>query len=461
MRVFGHHISLQAVCLLAWDVAAMPVAVYAGYWLVTPGLPHLSPALDFILPKALAFLAISVAVLYLADLYQLDPHLDKKGCLGRVMTAFGAIALLYGAAGFLFPFLGLSRGVYILALLISLPATAAGRLLALGWAPGLYQRILFLGATPLAERLIEALGRARGRQCEVLGYVDDRPPHEIHVSNGIRVLGPAKDLQRVATEARASTIVVALSQRRGNFPLTEILDCKVAGIAVQDWPDFYERITGKIAVEQLRPSWLVFSDGFNRSRTTRIVKRACDIALSLAFLVGGAPVYALTALLIKLDSRGPVFFRQDRVGENGRMFNILKFRTMAADAEEQTGPVWATENDPRITWVGRLLRKTRLDEFPQIINVLRGEMSFIGPRPERPHFVAQLQDRIPFYSQRHTVKPGITGWAQVKYSYGATVKDAVEKLQYDLYYIKNLSIFLDLVILMHSVQVVLFGKGSR
>jgi len=321
--------------------------------------------------------------------------------------------------------------------------------------------VLFLGATSLAERVIEAAKRVQGYGCEVLGYVDDRAPHEIHITNGFRVLGTTKDLQQVVRNARAGTIVVALSQRRGNFPLTEILACKLAGTRVQDWPDFYERATGKVAVDQLRPSWLVFSEGFNRTRITRIVKRACDIILSLALLVGGAPLYALIAILIKLDSRGPILFRQERVGERGRIFNVLKFRTMAGNAEEKTGPVWASENDPRITRVGWFLRRTRLDEFPQIINVLKGDMSLVGPRPERPHFVAQLQQRIPLYSQRHTLKPGITGWAQVKYSYGASVEDALEKLQYDLYYIKNLSMFLDLVILMHSVQVVLFGKGAR
>lgn len=463
MRLLDHHLSLQAALLVAWDIVTIAGAVYAGWLTPALGLPALWLGSRPIFPKAMAFVAVSVGVLYLADMYQLGSHPQKREYLSRLLLAYGAIALLYGAVGFLFPLLRLSRIAYLVALLVSLSAAAAGRVvaLAMGAAPGLQQRVLFLGATPLAEHLIDALKEVGGQGCNVLGYIDDRPPREIHIGNGVQVLGTTKDLHRVATERRAGTIVVALSQRRGNFPLSEILTCKLLGIRVEDWPDFYERITGKIAVEQLRPSWLVFSDGFNRTRTTRIIKRTCDIVLSLAFLLGGAPLYTLIVLLIKLDSRGPVFFRQERVGERGRVFTMLKFRTMTADAEGQTGPVWAVENDPRITRVGRLLRKTRLDEFPQIINVLRGDMSFIGPRPERPHFVSQLQERIPFYSQRHTVKPGITGWAQVKYNYGATVEDALEKLQYDLYYIKNLSIFLDVVVLLHSAQVVLFGKGSR
>jgi sugar transferase (PEP-CTERM system associated) len=463
MKLLDHHLSAQTVFLVVWDVVTILGASYAGSSPAVFGLPPLWLGMDPILPKAVALLTVSLGTLYLVDLYQLNAHLGKKECISRVLVAYGGIALLYGALGFLFPSLRLSRTAYLLALLLSLSAAVAGRLLALalGSAAAIQERVLFLGATPLAERVIEAVKRVQGYACEILGYVDDRAPHEIHITNGFRVLGTTKDLQRVVSNVRAGTIVVALSQRRGNFPLSEILACKLAGTRVQDWPDFYERATGKVAVEQLRPSWLVFSDGFHRTRMTRVVKRTCDIALSLGFLLGGAPVYALIAILIKLDSRGPVFLRQERVGERGRTFRVLKFRTMAADAEEQTGPVWASENDPRITRVGRFLRESRLDEFPQVINILKGEMSFVGPRPERPHFVAQLQEKIPFYSQRHTVKPGITGWAQVKYNYGASMEDAREKLQYDLYYIKNMSMFLDLVILLYSVQVVLFSKGSR
>lgn len=463
MKLFGHRLPYPVVFLVGWDIGTILGAVYAGRWLPALGLPGVWLGIGPILPKALAFLIVSMGMLHLADLYLLDSHLGKKECLGRVILAIAATAMLYAAAGFLLPFLRLSRTGYLLALLLSLPVAAAGRLLvlALGSAPGLKQRVLFLGASPLAERLIEAVRQVRGYGCEVLGYVDDRPPDRIHLTNGIQVLGSTKDLQRVAAETRANTIVVTLLQRRGKFPVAEVLDCKLAGIRVQDWPDFYEQITGKIAVEELRPSWLVFSEGFNRTQITRSVKRAWDIVFSLVFLLAGAPLYALIAILIKLDSPGPILFGQERVGERGRVFRMLKFRTMAADAEKQTGPVWTRDNDPRITRVGQSLRRTRLDEFPQIINVLKGDMSFVGPRPERPHFVAQLQERIPFYSQRHTVKPGITGWAQVKYRYGASMEDALEKLQYDFYYIKNLSIFLDLIILMHSVQVILFGKGAR
>jgi len=322
------------------------------------------------------------------------------------------------------------------------------------------ERVLFLGATPLVERLISEM-EANNPGYEILGYVDDRPAHEVRLTNGFRVLGKTQQLREIVSRNQAGTIVVSLGERRGVFPMEAILDCKLQGVRIEDWPTFYEKLTGRIVVQNLRPSWLIFSEGFTRTRITRLIKRVLDISLSSLFLGLGWPMFVLIAIAIKLDSRGPAFFRQQRVGERGQLFPLLKFRTMIEGAEAVSGPVWATEEDPRITRVGRWLRKTRLDEFPQIINVLKGEMSFIGPRPERPHFVAQLQERIPYYAQRHTVRPGITGWAQVRYHYGATVRDAEEKLQYDLYYIKNMSLFLDMLILLSSIQVVLCGRGAR
>jgi sugar transferase (PEP-CTERM system associated) len=229
---------------------------------------------------------------------------------------------------------------------------------------------------------------------------------------------------------------------------------------VEEWPTFYEKQTGKILVANLRPSWLIFSDGFVKTDTTRMVKRAMDIGLALLGLVLSLPVMLVVALAVKLDSKGPVLFRQKRVGERGRIFVLNKFRSMSVDAERH-GPVWAAARDPRVTRIGGWLRRSRLDELPQFWNVLVGDMSFVGPRPERPEFVGTLQREIPFYMGRHSVKPGITGWAQVRHRYAASVEDSLEKLQYDLYYIKNLSPLLDLVILLSTLQVVLFARGSR
>jgi sugar transferase (PEP-CTERM system associated) len=253
-------------------------------------------------------------------------------------------------------------------------------------------------------------------------------------------------------------LVIALSERRGNFPSQIILESKLKGIIIEDATSFYEKITGKILVENLRPSWIIFADGFHKNNVNRAIKRVIDIVLAVIGVCGSFPLVILTSILVKLDSCGPVFFKQERVGENGRHFTLVKFRTMVADAEKDTGPVWSQTTDPRVTKLGLVLRRTGMDEIPQLFNVLRGDMSFVGPRPERPHFVTELQQKIPYYTQRLTVKPGITGWAQVRYGYGATLEDAVEKLQYDLYYIKNMSVFLDLLVILSTVHKVIFAK---
>jgi sugar transferase (PEP-CTERM system associated) len=258
---------------------------------------------------------------------------------------------------------------------------------------------------------------------------------------------------------RPDIVVVAQIDRRGCFPAQTLLECRLRGIRVEDWPTFYEKATGKILVTAVRPSWLIFSDGFVKTPRTEIIKRLFDVTASLVGILLSLPLMALAAVAIKLESSGPVLYRQPRLGQNGCVFILNKFRSMRQDAEKETGPVWATQQDNRITRVGGFLRRTRLDELPQLFNVLFGHMSFIGPRPERPEFVSELQKQIPYYIERLAVKPGITGWAQVRYRYGSSVEDAVEKLQYDLYYIKNLSLFLDLLIVLNTVQVVLFARG--
>jgi len=316
-----------------------------------------------------------------------------------------------------------------------------------------------LGVGPAAAVLPE-LQFSSTRPFTILGFLDDAPDAGDRVPAGFELLGKTKDLLLLTRELAPDLILVALSEMRRALPAEDLLECRLRGINVEEWPTFYEKQTGKILVANLRPSWLIFSDGFVKTDTTRMVKRAMDVALALAGLVVTLPVMALVACAIKLSSKGPVLFRQERVGENGRIFVLNKFRSMSLDAEVN-GPVWAEARDPRVTAVGRWLRRTRLDELPQFWNVLVGDMSFVGPRPERPEFVGTLQRQIPFYMGRHSVKPGITGWAQVRHCYAASVEDSVEKLQYDLYYIKNLSPLLDLVILLSTLQVVLFARGSR
>jgi len=268
-------------------------------------------------------------------------------------------------------------------------------------------------------------------------------------------------LTRFVKRQRIKQVIVALRDRRGQLPVKSLLHLRVQGIEVFEAVSFYERIAGKLRVDWLKPSTLIFSEGFNRMNLIRIAKRISDILFSVIGLIVSLPVFLVIPLMIKLTSKGPVFYRQERVGEKGRPFMVMKFRSMREDAEILSGPVWAQEDDPRVTPLGKIMRALRIDEIPQMINVLKGEMSFVGPRPERALFVEQLREKIPYYDLRFTVKPGLTGWAQVKYRYGATEQDALEKLQYDLYYIKHLSPLFDLTIVIDTIRVVLLGKGAR
>jgi sugar transferase (PEP-CTERM system associated) len=255
-------------------------------------------------------------------------------------------------------------------------------------------------------------------------------------------------------------VIVALEDRRQSLPIDELLECRLAGIGVREQEALYEQITGKIAIEALRPSYLIFNEGFTRHPWAELSKRTVDLTLAMAMLVLTWPLMIVTALLVRFDSHGPILFTQERVGRDGKPFTLLKFRSMRADAEKLSGPVWATQDDPRITRSGRFIRKTRLDELPQLFNILAGHMSLVGPRPERQHFVDDLQAKIPYFKQRHIVKPGLTGWAQINYRYGASFEDAVQKLQYDLFYIKNQSLLFDLSILFNTVKIVILRKGT-
>jgi len=274
------------------------------------------------------------------------------------------------------------------------------------------------------------------------------------------VIGDYSQIFSICQEREVDRIIVALDERRGKFPLEQLLFCRLKGIRIDDGVAFTEELTGKLSLENIHPSSLIFSEGFKRSSIFKSLKRALDIIVSLLSLVLFAPLIFIISLAIRMDSKGPVFYRQERVGEDEKKFNLLKFRSMNVDAEEN-GPVWAKVDDERVTRVGQIIRKLRFDEIPQMFNVLKGEMSFIGPRPERPFFVDSLKNEIPFYSERHVVRPGITGWAQISYQYGASKEDALEKLKYDLYYIKHMSLILDLMILYETIKIVFWGKGAR
>jgi sugar transferase (PEP-CTERM system associated) len=441
--------------MIATDLAILTLSVTSarqlGYW---------SPDGALWL-KAVIVAGVTLLALYLADLYKVDFRIRWVELASRLLVALAASATMTAAIGFSVPPVRLGRlafihvfGVIVLGLLGSRTAW-----IALGPKRRMNHRVLVLGVGRSVAVLPE-LQFSGTRPFTILGFLEDTPDAADRVPAGFELLGKTKDLLSLADELRPDLILVALTEMRRALPAEELLECRLRGINVEEWPTFYEKQTGKILVANLRPSWLIFSDGFVKTETTRMVKRTMDIGLALIGLSLSLPVMALVALAVKLDSKGPMLFRQKRVGERGRIFVLNKFRSMSVDAE-RNGAVWATAGDPRVTRVGRWIRRTRLDELPQFWNVLVGDMSFVGPRPERPEFVGTLQREIPFYMGRHSVKPGITGWAQVRHRYAASVEDSMEKLQYDLYYIKNLSLLLDLVILVSTLQVILSTKGSR
>jgi sugar transferase (PEP-CTERM system associated) len=321
-------------------------------------------------------------------------------------------------------------------------------------------KILIMGTGPLARALAMEIVRHREYGLTVCGFVDDDPELVgVSIVNP-RVLGTSRELRRIVAENGVDRVVVELQDRRGRLPVDELLDLKMRGVGVEEATSLYERVTGKIAIKNLKPSWMLFGDGFEVSRSVLIGKQIVSFSVSLLLSVMFLPLIPFIAVLIKLDSPGPVFLRQARVGQNGKIFTLWKFRSMRNDAERDTGPVWAQAQDSRVTRVGRHLRRSRLDEAPQLFNVLRGDMTLVGPRPERPKFVEELSSTVPFYYLRHSVKPGVTGWAQINYRYGNSVEDSVEKLQYDLFYIKNVSWALDLLVILHTIKTVLVRKGS-
>lgn len=321
-------------------------------------------------------------------------------------------------------------------------------------------RILIYGAGPAAQAVGRTLLEA-DPNAHIVGYVAGPNEREPTVRSS-EILVPASTLPAMAQSMGVDEIVVALTERRaGSMPLRQLLDCKVSGTKVYDLNTHFEKTLGQIRVDFLSASWLIFGDGFNQGAWRTAVKRVFDIVCAALLCLISAPLMIGAAVLIRFESRGPILYRQERVGQNGRTFSITKFRSMRADAEKDGRPRWASSNDDRVTRVGGVMRKLRIDELPQLFNVLRGDMSLVGPRPERPFFVDQLTQEIPFYALRHSIKPGVTGWAQVRYPYGATVRDSQEKLQFDLYYVKNHTLFLDLVVLLETVSVVLTGKGAR
>jgi len=421
-------------------------------------------ALGPLLPKAAVVAVIVLLSLVAMGLYQFNQRLYFRETVVRIVVALGVASLAIAVVFYAFPNIMISRDIASIAIGYALVLILFFRYLFLrGIDQNVFRRrTMIYGAGDRAASLFDLRRKADRRGFKIVGrlaapgdtIVGDRS--DVLMTNGKSIIEYVRD-------ARADEIVIAMDERRGNFPVQELLEARLQGISVIDLVEFLERETGKIPIDLVNPGWLIFSEGFHISRTRKISQRVLDVLVSSGLVLMTWPIMLLIVLAIKIED-GPaaaVLFRQCRVGRGGQRFQVFKFRSMAEDAEADGKAVWADSNDSRITQVGRFLRRSRLDELPQVFNVLRGNMSLVGPRPERPEFVEMLQDEIPYYAERHTVKPGVTGWAQLRYSYGASKEDAKEKLQYDLYYVKNQSLMLDIMILLQTVEVVLWGKGAR
>ena len=463
IRLFRHYIPRSFIALGLMEFLILVLAVYLGVWMRFMNDAAGRAEVEPIGLKALLFAAVMVFVMSGVGLYQRHFREGMVGTLLRVglsaLIGFALMSFIFYA----FPETFLGRGAFGIAAGISIVGIMAGRMVffRLVDQETLKRRILILGAGKRAEHIAMLRRKSDRRGCHIVGYV--HVPGEHDVVERELIIRRDTTLLELAQQRKVDEIVVAVEDRRKNFPVHEILDCRMAGIEVMDILTFLERQLGRVMLNLLHPSWLIFSDGFRYGVVRVITKRSFDvIAASLVLLVTW-PLMVIAALAIYIESgfRGPIFYRQVRVGENWRLFQLIKFRSMRTDAESDGVARWAQKNDSRVTRIGAFIRKTRIDELPQLFNVIKGDMSFVGPRPERPMFVEQLSEKIPFYAERHRVKPGITGWAQICYPYGASEEDAVQKLQYDLYYVKNYSVFLDLLILLQTAEVVVWGRGAR
>jgi sugar transferase (PEP-CTERM system associated) len=412
--------------------------------------------------RAIVTAVVTQACLYYGELYEHGGLRRRIDLFLRLSGSFAFAILLLTTLFFALPGVEVGRGVLLIYVPLALGAILAWRVFFV-WAwdnEALTERVLLLGTGTSAQGIAAEIRRRSPVGFRVVGFLG-RADEVGGQLAGSAIVGSFDQLLDLTARRDVTLIVVADEDLRGRLPIDALLQCRLRGVRVEQVSSFYERLTGKILVRDLRPSALVFSDGFVRPKLLRSLKRLVELVLAGAMLALTAPLFAILGLVVRISSPGPVLYRQRRVGKRGREFELLKFRTMN-EAAEASGPVWSVRGgDPRVTAVGRLLRLTRLDELPQLINVLRGEMSFVGPRPERPEFVERLTPVIPYYAERHTVFPGITGWAQINFPYGSTLEDAEEKLEYDLYYLKHMSLALDFVIVVKTLRVMVLGRGGR
>ena len=464
LKISNHYVSKIVFFLLFVEVLVLVGAAYAGAAVrfFDQGAPT-GPHLDHFFLSALSFAIAIVFSMSAMGMYQLNFSEGLRNPFFlKLMPSFAMGFVILTLIFYVAPNLQIGRGVLLAVFVIGAGGIFLARMVFFKTSElrFLETRIIFLGGGPLAKECSDlATHNTSYHKYDIAGFIPI-PSEECCVPTAMLLkVREGESLASLAAAHNVEEIVVSVQNRRAGFPIKELLACKLQGIKVTDAANFFERETCQIRVDSLQPSWLVFGGGFDQSFIRTFMKRGFDLICSAIILTVSFPVMVLTALLIYLEDRSPIFYQQERVGLDGHPFNVLKFRSMRNDAEKGGKPQWAAQNDPRVTRVGNFIRKTRIDELPQILNVFKGEMSFVGPRPERPYFVEQLIDVVPYYNVRHSIKPGITGWAQVRYGYGASADDALQKLQYDLYYVKNNSLFLDILILIDTLKVVLFRSG--
>jgi sugar transferase (PEP-CTERM system associated) len=463
IRIFQHYWQLPLALLAAAEAVMFFFAPYVAVMLNTGvGWADLGGIGGPVLPKALLFAGAMFVAMTAMGLYNARQRSRLAGLLTRVAASVAAGVVFSAIVFYFFPSIVLYRGQLVITAALAFGASvivriAFDRLL----DENLFKRrVLVYGGGRRAGSIARLRRRSDRRGFIVVGYVGADGDDSGAVPSGEKLGG--SDLLQLCRVHQVDEIVVAMDDRRRQFPMDELLECRLEGLEIVELISFLERETGKVRLDVLNPSWMIFSEGFRQGRIHSTLERGFDVVASVGLLLIALPFMLITALAIKLEDgmRSDIFYRQVRVGQYGRPFKLLKFRSMRADAERD-GAVWAQKNDTRVTRVGSFIRLTRIDELPQILNVLRGEMSFVGPRPERPEFVEQLNERIPYYRERHSIKPGITGWAQLCYPYGSSEQDATEKLQYDLFYVKNHSLLFYLAILVQTVEVIVWGKGAR
>ncbi len=469
VQIFSQYVSRKAVVLIALEggliAAALTFGVKLRFWNDPASFEFYTMLPDFAIQALAVMLCIQVSFYYY-ELYDLHISWRPSEQYIRLGQSLGGACVLLSFLYFLFPALTLGRDVFFIALSMVMSSVLVTRLL-VDWfwratVPG--ESVLILGTTKLAVDIAREIKQREDLNLRLVGFVQTETGAASHGEApplfGRTNLVEAGDLEAIVRQHGVSSMIVAPDEHTV-LPVSQLIHLRTRGVQVRDGNSTIASLTGRIPLETVPTNWFIFSEGFRRTRPIAAFKRILDLVASVAGLLLSAPIMALTAAAVKFDSAGPVLFRQTRVGLGGRSFEVLKFRSMRADAEAVSGAQWAQENDPRVTRIGKHLRKFRLDELPQFINVIRGDMSFVGPRPERPEFVTQLRRQIPYYDERHTVRPGITGWAQVCYPYGASVEDALRKLEYDLFYLKGMSFFFDAAIVFKTVQIVLFGRGGR